>query len=155
MENDLTLLRAHAGNPDFRALTALLDAELAERNGSVQALYQSHNRIDPDVKALIALSGQQAVACGAFKEGSGRQVEIKRMFVLPAFRGQGLSRRVLAGLEAWAAQLGYLRAVLETGTRQVEAQQLYASAGYQRIEAYGPYADLPDSLCYAKDLRPA
>ena len=55
-------------------------------------------------------------------------------------RRRGISRAILARLEAEAAGLGYRRLQLETGLRQPEAIALYESAGYHRIPDYGQYA---------------
>jgi hypothetical protein len=49
-------------------------------------------------------------------------------------------------------ELGYRRLVLETGTAQPEALELYATAGWEGIEPYGYWKDSPTSLCFAKDL---
>jgi hypothetical protein len=57
-------------------------------------------------------------------------------------------------LEIEAAAMGYRRLVLETGTKQPEAIELYVSAGYELIESYGEYRDYPESRCFAKTLRP-
>ncbi|HUQ61021.1 GNAT family N-acetyltransferase [Lentzea sp.] len=94
------------------------------------------------------------VACGGWRvndeiEGAA---EIKRMYVVESARGQGLSRRVLAHLEATAREAGLRRMVLETGVRQPEAISLYTTGGYERIANFGVYSDHPDSRCYGKPL---
>ena len=57
-------------------------------------------------------------------------VELKRMYVIPASRGRGHARTVLAHLEQTAAAAGAGRMVLETGAPQPEAVALYRSSGY-------------------------
>ncbi len=52
---------------------------------------------------------------------------IGRMAVLPAWRGRGVGRRLLAALEAAAARAGIRRAVLHA---QVSARGFYEAAGY-------------------------
>jgi GNAT superfamily N-acetyltransferase len=78
--------------------------------------------------------------------------EVKRMYVVPTARRRGVSRRLLTGLEARAADLGYERLLLETGTPQPEAIALYESAGWDRIAPYGHWKDSPSSVCFGKDL---
>ncbi len=93
------------------------------------------------------------VGCGAFRDVDGETVEVKRMYVVPAFRGRGISRAMLDHLESEARRRGYTRSILETGTRQLEAISLYASGGYSEIAAFDPYIGNENSVCFAKPLR--
>ncbi|WP_335938098.1 GNAT family N-acetyltransferase [Streptomyces sp. PTD5-9] len=79
--------------------------------------------------------------------------ELKRMYVIPEGRGQGLARRILATLEADARAAGRTRMVLETGDKQPEAIALYTSSGYAPCEKFGYYRTYDSSLCMAKPLR--
>ncbi len=104
---------------------------------------------------LVARLAGEAVGCGAVRRvpgGPAGVAEIKRMYTVPAVRGRGISRHLLAALEADAASLGFRRLQLETGLRQPEAVQLYTTAGYHRIADYGQYAGDELTLCFAKDL---
>lgn len=58
-------------------------------------------------------------------------VEIRKMYLLPQARGQGLGRFLLQQLEQAIAQRGYRQIWLETATVLKEAVQLYESSGYQ------------------------
>ena len=74
---------------------------------------------------------------------SRRATEIKRMWVSSAVRGLGLGRRLLAELEALAAESGARATRLETNRALVEAISLYRSAGYREVPAFNdePFAD--------------
>lgn len=148
----MKLIRTNNADKDFVELTGRLDAELRDRYGAKQADYDQHNRIDPIDTALVGFAGTTPIACGCFKPFDQRTVEIKRMFVRRDHRRQGFSTDVLRNLEKWAVELGFSRAVLETGLGQPEAIGLYKKCGYRVIDNYGPYADLPDSVCLAKEL---
>jgi GNAT superfamily N-acetyltransferase len=91
-----------------------------------------------------------AVGCGALRELGPSTAEVKRMYVVPDLRGRGISRLILAALEAQAVTNGLTLLKLETGTLQSAAIALYESAGYRPIEPWGAYADSPFSRCYAK-----
>ncbi|MBA3820258.1 MAG: GNAT family N-acetyltransferase [Deltaproteobacteria bacterium] len=54
------------------------------------------------------------------------------MFVVRDRRGAGIGigGLVVGALEAWGRELGYRRAVLETGNRQPEAVRLYERCGF-------------------------
>lgn len=135
---------------------------IAEMTPEEQAMdaadYRAEVRAE-DVRAphgafLVAWIDDRPVGCGALKpldraQGVG---EVKRMYTAPEARRRGVSRAVLAALEARAAELGYRGLQLETGTAQPEALALYDSAGWHRIAPYGRYKDAPDSVCYAKAL---
>lgn len=101
----------------------------------------------------------QPVATGGWRtqdrnaEGySDGDAEIKRMFVIPAGRGLGLARRILAALEADARAAGRTRMVLETGNKQPEAIALYTSSGYTPCTKFGHYRLYENSICMAKPL---
>ncbi|MCH5344604.1 MAG: GNAT family N-acetyltransferase, partial [Acetatifactor sp.] len=53
----------------------------------------------------------------------------------------------------WAMELGYQRMILETGELLAESCALYKKLGFQVIPNYGPYVNMPESLCMAKDLK--
>ncbi|SHI60604.1 Acetyltransferase (GNAT) family protein [Hymenobacter daecheongensis DSM 21074] len=148
----LTLTRTTSDNPDFRALAALLDHDLAVRDGADHAFYAQLNKAAILQHAVVAYRNGEAVGCGAFREFSATEAEVKRMFVQPPQRGQGIAGQVLAELERWAADEGYMACVLETGRKQPEAIRLYEKSGYAYIPNYGQYAGMYNSVCFRKAL---
>ena len=127
------LLRTGAQHPDFAALVKLLDADLATRDGKEHSFYAQFNKTDSIRHCIVAFEQDVPVGCGALKLYDPRQMEIKRMFVLPAYRGLGIASQILAELEKWAAELSYVGCILETGVKQPEAMALYQKNGYHRI----------------------
>ena len=146
------IVRTHRDDPRFLALVAQLDQDLSGRYDDGNAFYAPFNTLTKITAVVLMLEDGAAVACGAFKPFEQDGVEIKRVFVKANFRGRGLSKRVMAELESWAAEQGLCRAVLETGINQQEAISLYEGIGYRRIENFEPYAGLKESLCYEKRL---
>lgn len=138
---------------DFCALTHALDAELNVRYGKEQALYDQHNVLDPIETALVGYEDDVPVACGCFKKVDDKTVEIKRMFVLPAYRRRGFSSQLLRALESWAEECGFSQVQLETGKAQPEAIALYGKMGYVVIPNYAPYVGMKNSVCMAKTVR--
>jgi putative acetyltransferase len=59
-----------------------------------------------------------------------RSVEIRKMYFLPAIRGQGLGRFLLAQLEAKIAAQGFREIWIETASVLKAAVQLYETSGY-------------------------
>jgi putative acetyltransferase len=148
----LRLVRTTSENPDFRTLVQLLDRDLAQRDGEEHSFYAQYNKIDLIQHAIVAYAGDEPVGCGAFKEYAADSVEVKRMFVQPAHRQQGVAQAVLAELERWASELGYASGVLETGKRQPEAIGLYQRCGYALTANYGQYVGVENSVCMQKSL---
>ena len=85
---------------------------------------------------LVIYADGKPVAGGGIKRDEDGVAEIKRMYVAPAARRQGLGRRLLEELEEKARELGYVRIRLDTGNRQPHAQAMYERAGYHPIENY-------------------
>ena len=68
--------------------------------------------------------------------------EVKRMYVRPAFRGQGIGRALLDALIQEAGQIGYPRIRLDSTRFMKEAHALYRSAGFVEIAEY-PESEIP------------
>jgi len=149
----IELVRTDSTHPDFVTLVRLLDADLAQRDGDEHAFYHQFNQIDHIKHVVVAYENDKPIGCGAMKEYTLDAMEIKRMYALPAFRGQGIASRTLAELETWAAELGYQRCVLETGKKQPEAIALYKKFHYAQTENYGPYIGIENSVCFEKKLN--
>jgi GNAT superfamily N-acetyltransferase len=82
---------------------------------------------------LLGWRGAEAICCGGVKRLDAQNCEIKRMYVIPEARGQGVGRALLHALEAKARALGYDAARLDTGPAQPGAEALYRSEGYAEI----------------------
>jgi putative acetyltransferase len=93
-----------------------------------------------------------AVGCGTLVL-SGRAAELKRMFVSPSCRGQGVAAKVLVKLEAEATKRGCQLVQLETGPLQPEALAFYQKYGFQLCGAFGDYAAHPLSVFMEKKLN--
>ena len=102
--------------------------------------------------AVLAVIGEQAVGCGAFKPLPNGEVEIKRMFVLPEARGGRIGERVLNELLTWARELGYSWAILETHVDLMAARRLYERNGFEVIPNYPPYKEIRTSICYSREI---
>jgi GNAT superfamily N-acetyltransferase len=138
-----------------RALIGALDGELSATYPEPGA---THFRLDAaEVSGdggafLVARLEGEPVGCGAVRVAGDGVAELKRMFVVPRWRGVGISRTILAALEGRAREAGAGRVVLETGARQREALALYERAGYVRCAPFGEYVGSPLSVCMTRTL---
>jgi putative acetyltransferase len=135
-------------------------ALLAESDSHYAALYpaESNHLLDasalaaPEVSFLVVRVLGDAAGFGALVRHDVKFGEIKRMYVVPAMRGQKLGRLLLSALEERARADGLPCLRLETGTRQPEASALYCSAGYREIPRFGDYKPDPLSMFMEKWL---
>lgn len=101
---------------------------------------------------VARLDGEPA-ACGGVKVFAGDYAEVKRMFVRPIYRGQGLGKAILNQLAAHTRSHDIEVLRLETGIYQVEAIGLYERWGFQRRPPFGEYQVDPLSVYFEKALR--
>jgi GNAT superfamily N-acetyltransferase len=152
----ISVKRADLTEPISLSLINALNAEL-------RAIYSqpgaTHFGLDPaDVAEgrgafLIVYQEGNPVGCGAVRLIDPETAELKRMYIIPAARGNGLGRRLLADLEAEARAVGARRLVLETGVWQAAALALYRGTGFDSIPLYGEYCLSPEtSVCLGKEL---
>ena len=156
METAIDIRRSTPTSPEAARLIANLNAELTATFPEPGATHFSLNPAQTaggDGAFLIAYLDDVAVGCGAVRRLDETTAELKRMYVDPSVRGQGIGRALVDALEREARRLGATRVVLETGTRLPRAIKLYESKGYARIPLFGEYLASPEtSLCFGKAL---
>lgn len=153
----ITITRAGLDDAASQTLLAALNAELTDvypEPGANHFTVAAAEVSDGRGLFLLIRLGSAPVGCGAVRLLDAETAELKRMYVVPAARGKGLGRRLVAALEAEARALGARRFVLETGARQIAALALYRAAGFRPIPLFGEYCLSPDSsICLGKSLR--
>lgn len=152
---EVTARTESAHSDDAAGLLAEALAELNRRYPEfVMAPYEPDEADEPGAAFVVARTADgDAVGCGALRPFREGIAEIKRMFVPERHRRRGVSRQIMLGLEAAAAEAGYDWIVLETGVRQPEAIALYEKVGYDRIPNYGGYEGEDLSVCFAKKIK--
>ena len=91
----------------------------------------------PDGVILLAEVGGEAAGVAALQplddEGA---CEMKRLYVEPECRGQGLGRALAEAIIAEARELGYDVVRLDTVASMIPARRLYRSLGFDERDAY-------------------
>ncbi len=148
-------VRTDGKNEDFIENCRLLDMDLDRRVGRQikREKYEKFNQLDEIREAIVVYDHGRAVGGGAIRRYDDENVELKRVFVQNEYQGQGIGSRLVSLLIEWAAQLGYRRMILETGELLAESCAVYKKLGFEVIPNYGPYADMPESLCMAKTIQ--
>jgi len=148
----LEIQRCDSTNADFRNLIKSLDAELDERYGNLQKQYDVYNKIEFLETVIVAYEENTPVGCGCFKRADDLNVEMKRVFVRSNCRGKGIASLILKELECWAKEKGFFYSILETGSKQHEAINLYKKKGYEITDNFGQYIGNTNSICMKKAL---
>ncbi|HMR47268.1 MAG TPA: GNAT family N-acetyltransferase [Bacteroidia bacterium] len=148
----IKIVRTTAQDINFKKLETELDKDLKIKNGDKNDFFVQYNHEVAINNVIIAYVDELPVGCGAFKEFDSDTAEIKRMYVAPDFRCQGIASEILNELEKWAAELQYKKCILETGDKMIEAIGLYQKHHFQKIKNYSPYENLASSLCFKKSI---
>jgi GNAT superfamily N-acetyltransferase len=146
------LLKTSSDNPHFHGLVAQLNAHFSPLNGEKDDFYAQYNNLDTLKHVVLAYQNGKPVGCGAVKAFSDAEMEVKRMFVVPELRGQGIASRILTHLENWAIELGYSATVLETLKSETKVVAMYAKNGYEVMPNYGQYEGIETSICMRKTV---
>ena len=157
---DLDIRRTTYEDPDAIKLIDEVQRYYTELYGSPdRAPTRPEEFVLPTGLFLLGYVDNAAVASGAWRAHDPEEpgyvpgdVELKRMYVVPAMQGRGYARVILAELERTARAEGHRRMVLSTGARQVAAIDLYLSSGYVRVAPFGMYRNGDMVRCFVKPL---
>ena len=138
--NEVQIEPVLTATDEVRSLVGELEAVLSneylpeQRHGlTLDAIFQ------PNVRFFLARLRGAAVGCGGvflFPDFA----EVKRMYVRPTARGQGVADALLVRIEAEVQRTGLTVLRLETGDRQIAAMRLYVRMGFRECPAFGAYA---------------
>lgn len=108
-----------------------------QRHGlAIEAIFEPH------IHFFVAMLDGEPAGCGGVALLDGF-AEVKRMYVRPGVRGQGVAQAVMARLAAVAREHGYRVLRLETGDVQHAALRFYEREGFVRCGVFGDYALMP------------
>lgn len=110
---------------------------------------------EPSVTMYLARDeAGRAVGMASLKVHDGVMGEVKRMYTIPALRGQRLGSQLLQRIEALAVEKGLSELRLETGEAPgfEEAWRLYERNGFAVSGAFLDYPDSGFSRFYLKKL---
>ncbi len=96
----------------------------------------------PEGRLYLAYQGTTPIACAALRPLEPGVAEVKRMYVHPEWRGEGIARNLLLMLMKAAEVEGYETVRLDSLRRLEPAVKLYESFGFREI---APYNENPES----------
>lgn len=145
---------AELADPDVLAMIDALTAELTASEYAEEEMfgYSPDQLAASGVHLLGARLDGALVGIGGIELQGGGLAELKRFYVAPSVRGQGVADALLDALLAHAIEGDVVRVRLETGTRQHAAQSFYRRRGFVDVPRFGPYADSASSVCMEREL---
>ncbi|MFF2087083.1 GNAT family N-acetyltransferase [Nocardia sp. NPDC058176] len=142
-------------NPDAETLRAEMAAEVGPRYAYLDLAGRglAPNAVDTETvhRTFVAYGDSEPAGHAALRWNDG-ELELKRMFVRPAYRGSGTATALLRAAEDAVRAAGLPRMILQTGHLQPDAVRFYERSGYHRIPLFAPYHVLPKSNCFARNL---
>lgn len=94
----------------------------------------------------LAWKDDKAVGCVALRPFEGDIAEVKRLYVLPQYKGEGIGRKLMQRVIDEARIRNYHSLYLDTLTRLEPALQLYQSLGFVETQPY--HSDEIEGICY-------
>ena len=121
------LFKKYADSLEFNLEFQNFEEELA----SLEKMYSP-----PGGCLLLAEYSGRIAGCVGLRCFEKSICEMKRMYVLPEFRGKKIGRELAVRVVEESRRLGYERMRLDTIASMKEANALYRSIGFQLIDAY-------------------
>ena len=134
--------------PEALKLLAELDAELQAQPYPQESrhAFSVEKLLRENVAFFVARFDGEPAGCGGVKLFGTEYGEVKRMYVRPSHREQGIGKAILKHLADFSLQSQTNLLRLETGIYQTEAIGLYERFGFQRRPPFGEYKVDPMSV---------
>jgi len=136
----------------FKEYAASLQTDLCFQNFKRELAGLPGDYAPPEGRLLMAMDGAVAAGCVALRKIDGAVCEMKRLYLRPAFRGQGLGKALVEAILAEGRAAGYQRMRLDTLPEMKQAIAMYQSLGFRPVEAYR-YNPVPGALFLELDLK--
>jgi DNA-binding MarR family transcriptional regulator/GNAT superfamily N-acetyltransferase len=155
LQDEVEIRAADPDSPEalacLRAYYDLLCAKITDVTPDLLTLPLSDSpKYRPPLGAfLLAWSDDLPIGCVSLRPLGQGVAEVKRLWVDPQARGQGLGSRLMRAIESEARALGYREMKLDSNSALTEAIALYRSDGWQDIPKYSGF---PSNLWMGKRL---
>lgn len=113
-----------------RCLAVRREVFVEEQQVPEELEVDSYDRMDSTAGHVLVEASDVDAAAGRFTPYQDGAAKMQRVAVRSAYRGQGLGRVLMDGLEDAARSAGYKRAVLDS---QCHAEGFYHSLGYRTL----------------------
>lgn len=137
----------------FIELTKELDNEYFQLYGDLVKKYEEYNDLkDPHI-VLLVLNWGRPIACASYKLFDKDSIEIKRVYVKRRYRRKGIAYKMVKQLEKLAIEENFKYSVIETGSENEAAINLYKKLDYEIIDNFGQFEGDDMCLCMKKEFK--
>lgn len=153
MNSNIVIAACDPFSPPACALSDALWEEIQRRYG-----FTAPNPVDPAAFTeplggfWVATDNDHPVGSIALTPLDPPAAELDVMYVVPAYRGTGVARALLATLEEHARSSGVAVLRLRAGEPQPEALRFYTAAGFTPIAPFGKWIDDDTARCFEKTI---
>lgn len=134
----------------FLEYAAGLEISLCFQNFEEELASLPGHYAPPRGRLALALAGDRAAGCIALRPLESQGCEMKRLYVRPEWRGQGLGRLLANWVIGQAREIGYACLRLDTLASMHPAISLYHSLGFREIS---PYYENPSAQAVFMELN--
>jgi GNAT superfamily N-acetyltransferase len=120
----------------FREYEAFLQVDLCFQRFEDELATLPGGYAPPQGALLLATAAGQAAGCVAMRPLGAGVCEMKRLYVRPAYLGQGIGKELALSVIERAGKAGYSRMRLDTLEKLGPALSLYAALGFQKCPPY-------------------
>ena len=137
----------------FIELTKELDNEYFQRLGDVVKKYEEYNDLNDPHIVILALNWGKPIACASFRLFDKDTIEIKRVYVKKRYRRKGIAYKLVKQLEKLAMEENFRYSVIETGSDNEAAINLYKKLDYEIIDNFGQFEGDDLCICMRKEFK--
>ena len=141
-KNPVEVRPASLTSPQVLDLFSQHDRFMMEQLGPDQCYYTPYHIGENLLRVWGAYEGETLLGCVAFRWKAQGLGELKRLFVRPEYRGQGVAQALMAQLLSFAQSQGCSRLYLDTRISLEPAVALYLRFGFQITYQEGLYIQM-------------
>ena len=95
--------------------------------------------VAPQGRLLLALYEGEASGCVCLKKYDDKTAEVKRLYVPPQYRGNGIGKGLVEAALAEAKKMGYKRVIADTDLNMRIAMVIFDEHGFKQVENKGHF----------------
>lgn len=136
----------------FRKYAEFIDVDLCFQDFETELVSLPGKYASPEGAILLARVDENTVGCIALRQLQMDTCEMKRLYIRPQYRGQGIGRLLVGRIIDVAIDRGYATMVLDTLDQLKTAKALYRSLGFEERKPYY-HNPLPGVTYWELDLK--